>query len=56
MKTSGSKHSLVWEPIPSMKYYNRNIFIKKFYGKCSLETSSMPFCVYKQLGATFIGK
>ena len=37
-------------------YHKRNIFIKKFYEKCGLETSSRPFCVYKELTTTSKGK
>ena len=39
-----------------MSYSIRNYFIKKFYKNCSLETSSRPFCVCKELSTTSIGK
>ena len=37
-----------------MSYSKRNNFIKKFYKKCGLKTSS--YCVYKELTATSIEK
>ena len=37
-------------------YYKRKKIMKKFYKLCELKTSSMPFCVFKELGATTVGK
>ena len=31
-----------------MYNYKTNFFIKKFYEKCSLETSSRPFIIFKE--------
>ena len=39
-----------------MSYSKRNNFIKKFYKNWSLETSSRPFCVCKELSTSSIGK
>ena len=39
-----------------MSYYKRKKIIKKFRKNCNLETSSRPFCVYKELSTTSIGK
>ena len=40
-----SKHSLAKK---NYEYYKRNIFIKKFYEKCSLESISKPFLILKE--------
>ena len=37
-----------------MSYSKKNNFIKKFYKKCILETSSKPFCVRKELTTTSV--
>ena len=39
-----------------VSYYKRKNFIKKFHKNFDLETSSMPFCVYKELSTTSTGK
>ena len=43
----GSKRSLVMKFGQFMQYY-KIIFIKKFYEKCGLETSSRPFLIFKE--------
>ena len=44
----GSKCSLVIKFGQFMQYYKIIFFIKKFYKKCGLETSSKPFLVFKK--------
>ena len=44
----GSKHSLVMKFGQFMQYYKIIFFIKKFYEKCGLETSSRPFLIFKE--------
>ena len=51
-----SKHSLLMKFDQFMSHYKRKNFIEKFRKNCDLETSSRPFCVYKELSTTFIGK
>ena len=36
--------------------YKRKTFIKELYKNCGLKNSSRPFCVYKELSTTSIGK
>ena len=48
----GSKHSLLIKFGQFMSYSKINNFIKKFYKKRGLETSSRPFCVCKELATT----
>ena len=51
-----SKHSLIMEFGQFKLYYKRKNFIKKWYKNCGLKTSFKPFCVYKELSRTSIGK
>ena len=44
----GSKRSLVMKFDQFMQYYKRKFFIKKFYEKCGLKTSSRPFLIFKE--------
>ena len=44
----GSKCSLVMKFDQFMQYYKIIFFIKKFYEKCDLETSSRPFLIFKK--------
>ena len=44
----GSKRSLVMKFGQFMQYYKIIFFIKKFYEKCGLETSSRPFLIFKE--------
>ena len=44
----GSKRSLVMKYGQFVKYHKINFFIKKFYEKCGLETSSRPFLIFKE--------
>ena len=44
----GSKRSLVMKFGKFMQYYKTIFFIKKFYEKCGLETSSKPFLIFKE--------
>ena len=44
----GSKRSLGKKFSQFMWYYALNFFIKKFYEKCGLETSSRPFLIFKE--------
>ena len=39
-----------------MSYYERKHFIDKFYKNCDLKTSSMPFCVCKELSTNSVRK
>ena len=45
----GSKHSLVMKFDQMMQYCKRKILIKKPYINYDLETSSRPYCVYREL-------
>ena len=51
----GNKHSLVMKFGQFTRDYKRNIFMKKTYKKCGLETSSTPFGVCKELSETSTG-
>ena len=44
----GSKHSVVMKFGQFMQYYKIIFFIKKFYEKCGLETSSRHFPTLKE--------
>ena len=44
----GSKCSLVIKFGQFMQYLENDFFIKKFYEKCGLETSSRPFLIFKK--------
>ena len=44
----GSKRSLVVKFGQFMQYYKLIVFIKKFYKKCGLETSSRLFLTFKE--------
>ena len=44
----GSKRSLVMKFGQFMQYYKIIFFIKKFYKKCGLETSSRPSLIFKK--------
>ena len=44
----GGKCSLVMKFDQFMQYYKIIFFIKKFYEKCGLETSSRPFLIFKE--------
>ena len=44
----GSKRSLVMRFGQFMKYYKIYVFIKKFYEKYGLETSSRPFLIFTE--------
>ena len=48
LKNLGSKRSLVMKFDQFMQYYKIIFFIKKFYEKCDLETSSRPFLIFKE--------
>ena len=50
----GSKYSQLMRFGQFMSYYKK--LIKKFYKNCYLKTSSRPFCVCKEVKATFTGK
>ena len=52
----GNKHSLLMKFGQFVSYYKRQKIIKKFQENFDLETSSRPFCVYKELSTTSIGK
>ena len=56
MNNLGSKHSLLIKFGQFVSYYKRKKIIKKFHQNFELETSPRPFCVYKELSATSIGK
>ena len=44
----GIKRSLVMKLGQFMQYYKIILFIKKFYEKCDLKTSSRPFLILKE--------
>ena len=44
----GSKHTLEMKFGQVIQYYKINFFIKKFYEKFNLETSSKPFLIFKK--------
>ena len=44
----GSERSLVMEFGQFMQYYKLIFFMKKFYEKYDLETSSRPFLIFKE--------
>ena len=44
----GNKCSLVMKFDQFMQYYKITLFIKKFYEKCCLETSSRSFSIFKE--------
>ena len=44
----GSKCSLVMKFDQFMQYFKIAFFIKKFYEKCGLETSTRPFLIFKK--------
>ena len=44
----GSKHSLVMKFGQFTYYYKRKLFVKKYYEKWTLETSSSPFLIFKE--------
>ena len=52
----GSKRDLLMKFGQFVSYYQRKDFIKKICRNCNLKTSSRPFCVRKELSATFVGK
>ena len=43
-----SKRSLVMKYGLFIQYYKVIFFVKKFYEKCGLGTSSMPFLIFKE--------
>ena len=45
----GRKHSLVMKFGQFMQYHKIIFFIKKFYEKCGLETSSRPFFNFQEI-------
>ena len=52
----GIKHSLLIEFGQFMSCYKIKEYIEKLYKSNNLKTSFNPFCVSKELSATFIGK
>ena len=44
----GGKRSLVMKFGQFMQYYKKKNFIKKFFEKCGLETSSRLFLIFKE--------
>ena len=44
----GSKRSLVMKFGQFMQYYKIIFFVKRFYEKCGLETSSRPFLIFNE--------
>ena len=52
----GIKHSLLIEFGQFMSCYKIKEYIEKLYKSNNLKTSFNPFCVCKELSATFIGK